>query len=167
MALRELRIAKPDPVARYATLDGALRAATHLVELDYEPADVAVSPRDFELVEPDRLRTRVLRGIRQGAALSTVVVVGVWLLSTIGPDALVGTLAPLALAAAVVGAIGGVVAGVVQHRRAKVMTWGIERPELVPHSFDVVVNEDPDQAGHELARWWDPDAPPARWRQSA
>jgi hypothetical protein len=160
-------LARAEPVASYATIDGALRAATHLVELQFEPAEVAVSPRAFHVVDRDRLVRRLARGVRRGMVLGVITVAGVWLLWTIGITSLVGTLAPIAIVAAIAGALIGAVVAVVQYRRARVMTWGIRRPELEPTAFDVVVRGDAAEANHELARWWDPASPPARWRPSA
>jgi hypothetical protein len=167
MATKGLRVVRPEPVASYATFDGALRAATHLVELEYQPADVAISPRDFHVVDHDRLLPRLVRAARRGAVFVASAAAGMWLAWTVGASALAGTLIPLTIAAGIAGALAGAVVGVVQHRRARVVTWGNRRPELEPTAFDVVVGADPARADHDLARWWDPAAPPARWRQSA
>jgi hypothetical protein len=154
-------------VASYESIDGAVRAVTHLVELQYDPKDVAISPDDYRVDDRDRLGRRLARGLKRGSLIGALTVGLLWTLSAIGFDALFGTVLPAVAAATVLGALAGVVTAIVQHRRAQTMTWGMSEPRLVPRSFAVVVSDDDEQANHDLARWWDPAASPSHWKRSA
>ena len=54
-------------VASYETLHGASHAATRLVELGFDEQDVAISPREFQVMERHPLRRRLRTGLRVGA----------------------------------------------------------------------------------------------------
>jgi hypothetical protein len=144
-----------------------VRAATHLVELDYRPDDVAIAPQDYRVVESDGLGHRMAHNVRAGAVSGGALVAVVWAVRALGVSGLLQSVVPTVLLAAVAGAGIGLVTAVVQHRRARMSWRGSAHGELVPTSFDVIVAQEEQRANHDLAGWWDPAAPPARWRRSA
>ncbi len=153
--------ARPETVGSFESLDGAARAVSHLVELQYDPTDVGIAPKGFELIDNDRLLPRAASGLRTGAITGAIVVGASLILRAVGFDELVGTVLPAVGLAAVFGALGGLVVAVVRHRREAAMRFGVRRRELMPTTFDVVVTHQPDRACHDLARWWDPKSRPA------
>jgi hypothetical protein len=87
-------------------------------------------------------------------------------------SALVATVAFIAVApslaavflAPVVGCIAGAIVGEAVRLPARVLGWRIARARrrVDAQRFDIVVAGVADVAEHELARWWDPEAPPSR-----
>jgi hypothetical protein len=147
-------------VGSYETLDGAALAVSHLVELEYDPGDVAIAPRDFDVVETSRLRDRVRGSAIRGAVAAGAVIGAAGVVATIGFGELVRFVLPLALVATLVGAGAGIVAALVGHRRASLFVDPNQARGLTPTRFDVVVDRWAGGARHELARWWDPAARP-------
>jgi hypothetical protein len=156
-----------DRVGRFQSLDGAARAVNHLVELRYDPADVAIVPKDFEVVEADRLRDRVRRGVGLGAVIGTVVMGGISVVATIGVEQLVRSTLPYIALSATAGACIGIVVGVIRHRLLSAFAIVDVPRELRSTTFDVVVDRESDAARHDLESWWDPAAPPAQRRHAA
>ncbi len=146
----------------FESVEGAALAVSHLVALHHDPADLAIAPRAFEVVDSDCLRVRVRRGARRGAAASALVVGGLAVATSLGLDTLARWVLPLILLAAIIGGGVGLMVAVIQHRRARTTTFTGKPPELRPTVFDVVVDGDADGARFDLARWWDPAAPPVQ-----
>jgi hypothetical protein len=146
-------------IGSFQSLDGAAQAVSHLVELRYDPEDVAIAPKGFEVVSCHRLRDRLRRAASRAALASAALAGAVATVGAIGVHTLVESTLPIVAAAAALGAAVGIVIAVAQHRRT---SWlGDARPVLRPTTFDVVVDQNGARAGHDLARWWDPAAPPA------
>ena len=143
-------------------MDGASLAVSHLVEWRYDPADVAIAPREFEVVAREGLGVRVQRGLVRGAVLGAVAMTVTSVVAVIGIERLVRSTLPSVLVAAGIGACLGIIAGVIHHRQMSVVAFDDAGPELRPTTFDVVVDRDSDGARHDLARWWDPAAPRVR-----
>jgi hypothetical protein len=156
------RASSRDRVGTFATLDGAARAVSHLVELDYDPATVAIAPQGYATVEPQRLRDRIGPAVVRSVARTTVAVAAVTIVISLGIDTLVGVVAPAVAIAAAAGAILGLLAAIHAHRRASFLAVPDVAPTLRPTTFDVLVDRAGASARHDLARWWDPLAPPAR-----
>lgn len=74
--------------------------------------------------------------------------------------AIVVSEARAAIAAVVLGAVGGLFAAVAVRALRNVRDG---RHRIVPTRYDVLVARDSARANHVLARWWDPSlTPPAR-----
>lgn len=167
MSARTLRAVRPETVARYESVDGAIRAAAHLIGLGYDPDDITISPRDYQVVDDTRLLRRVAANVKRYGVIAGCLVAALVVAASVGLDTLVQSVLPAMIIAAITGAFVGVVAAVVQHRRASVLTWDPKQQTVAPTSFDIGVADDADSANRDLARWWDPAAPPAPWRRSA
>ena len=156
-----------DAVAAYATADAAERAIAHLVSLGYDERDVGIGPRDFERVDRHPLRGLLARwlrwGVIGGAATMTVVALG----REMSGDTLVGSVLPLVASGVLGGLVLGVIVAVVAYRQHRARSLVPPPDVIAPTRYEVVVSRDPDRARHGLARWWDPAAPPAGWRQPA
>lgn len=160
MTVTDVRAMRAEQIASYESLEGAVRAVSRLVELQYPPEVVAISPRQFHVVDRSGLAARLRRGLTIGAlvvatgvgAVSTVVALGFapFVTSVVLPTAI----------AALAGGLAGVAVVLVQ-RRLDRDPWSEPPPELFPTAFDVVVSRDAEGAGHDLAQWWDPRARPA------
>lgn len=149
-------------VGSFETLDGAALAVSHLVELQYDPADMAIAPRDFNVVNRDRRRDRTRNAVWRGAAAAAAIIgagAAIWVL---GFDTLVFWILPSMLIAAVVGGAVGAVGAVMEHRYASLFVDADRAPELRPTTFDIVVDRGAARARNELARWWDPAARPSQ-----
>jgi hypothetical protein len=155
-----------DQVATYSTADGAARAVEHLVQLNHDPADVAIAPRDFETVDTDRLRDRAVRGARTCAILSALVLFVVTAGRTMGAGRLLSAVVvPTVIGVLVASAIGAVV-GMIS-RRFDASRVGRPRHEVRATTFVVVAGRRAGAARHDLARWWNPAAHPAPRRRAA
>ena len=142
------------PIASFGSVDAALRAATHLVTLDYEPATIGIAPQEFEAVPRYRLRDRVSRGLRVGAVVGAAAVTAIAIIGAASIETLVR-----ALVAAAAGSALGLAWALNQHRQQRWETLLEPSVELRPRRFDVVVGRTAERAEHDLARWWDPEAP--------
>ena len=150
-------------IGSFQSLEGAARAVSHLVELRYDPDDVAIEPKRFEVVARGRLRDRLRRGFGRGALVGALTMSAAAVTTAIGLDRLVRSILPSVAIAAGVGACIGIVAAVVHHRRSSFLADVSSAPQLRPTTFDVVVDRrQTDAARHDLARWWDPAAPPVQ-----
>lgn len=157
----KIRENQTEQIASYNSLDGAVRAVCHLVDLDYPPEEIAIAPKRFHAVDRDRLAPLLRHGLGVGATVAAAVTIVVTLVANLGLATLVDSvLVPTAIAAAL-GAVGGAAIELFRRHRERVTHWGTPPAELEPTSFDVVVTRDAEVAGHDLARWWDPRAQPA------
>ncbi len=159
MSVTPIPIARRERVSSFESLDGAARAVNHLVELRYDPSDVAIAPKDFEVVTDGGLSRRLASGLRVGAIIGAIVVGMIAVVRAIGIDALAQRVLPTVALAMVSGALAGLVVAGIRYRYVEAMSLDLRRPELAPTSFDIVVTRQPDRASHDLARWWDPAAP--------
>ncbi|WP_421119739.1 hypothetical protein ACE2AJ_20685 [Aquihabitans daechungensis] len=157
-----------DPVAAYASLEGAERAVSHLVSHGYDEEEVGIAPRAFEEVDRHPFRelldTWLLRwGLIGGASIAALLAV----VSEVGVDALVESVLPTMAWGAAAGVAIGLVIAVVAYRIEKARTFFTAEVELEPTRFEVVADQHPDRARNDLARWWDPAAPSAGWEPPA
>jgi hypothetical protein len=144
-------------VASYRDVRGAALAAHELVERGFAPEEVTVQPAAMTI---DRHACRVLMDERRllarvaiGSAVATFAAVVV----TLGVG--VGAVIVALLAAGLAAGIGVGVASVMR-RRVEARTHQAARI-IRAERFDVVVApQRADEAEHELATWWRPDAPP-------
>jgi hypothetical protein len=167
VAVSTRRIGKRNnEVAAYATLDGAEKAVEHLVSLGYDERDVGISPRGFEIVRdgPDAPRPTRSAAVGLIAGLGAMTVVA--LAREISLEVLAGSVLPLVLWGGLLGTAAGFIVGLLARRHVRARTFGFGE-EIAPTRYQVVVDRDQDTARHRLARWWDPEAPPVGWRQSA
>jgi hypothetical protein len=156
-----------DAVAAYTSVDGAQRAVAHLVSLGYDERDLGIGPRDFEVVDQHPLRRRLGRWLRVGAITGTSAMAVIAIGGEVGWRALVDSVLPAVVWGAVVGMVLGIVVALVSYRRRKAVEFAPSPDLVAPTRFEVVVNHDQDRARHGLAKWWDPQARPAAWRQPA
>jgi hypothetical protein len=162
-----MNIESAERIQSFESLDGAARAVSHLVELKYDPASVAIAPRDFEETRTRRsLPGKMAAGLRTGAIAGAAVIGGVAVVAVTGVSDLVRSVLPAVAVATLVGAFVGVVTALIAYRRESAQTFGVPRSELRPTTFDVVVGREADDARHDLARWWDPAAPPVQLRRT-
>lgn len=143
-------------VATYRDLRGAALALERLESSGVDVRDVTVRPVGLDvddvvltrLADRDRLLRRWCTSTAVLVGTVTVVVLGVRPLSLLAAGAAAG--------AAALAAVGAV-----RLRRAAVRRR-IQRAATVvrARAFDLVVERDAWQVEHELARWWDPEAPP-------
>ena len=153
-----------DRIASYDTPDAATLAVSHLVALDYDPKDVAIVPAEFEKIEEPRLRGEVLRGFRVGVIAAACAAAAFAVLGAVGLGTVVRTGLPALLVGAAVGAVGGPLVAATAWWRRRQTAIGPLPQDVAPSRFDVVVRRRPGDARHMLARWRDPAAPPAGWR---
>jgi hypothetical protein len=156
-----------DGVAAYESLHGACKAATHLVEIGFDEHEVAIAPRDFDKVESHELAVRLRIGACYGSALGAAVVAVAALVVRVGIADLARAVVWIGVAGALVGCAVGVAAAIVRHAYVRRYRFGASASGLAPRYYEVVVATDSDRANHQLAKWWDADAPPARSRVSA
>jgi hypothetical protein len=150
-----------DAIAAYATLEGAERAVAHLVSCGYDEHEVQIGPRDYEVVDEHPLG-RVLRTwLPRGAVVGAIVAAAAAIGAEVGSDALIGTVLPLALWGLAIGAVIGLFAAAVAYRVELARTFLSAPDVLEPTRFEVIAEHHAEQAGHDLARWWDPEAPSA------
>jgi hypothetical protein len=156
-------------VACYETLDGAARAASHLVELHHHADAISIRPSDYEVVTCDRARERVVRGLTVGGVVGAVLTTVVVLIDLVGASQLVRSFIPAVAIGAAVGACASALLAAVRHRRASALLVSDCEKSWQATRFDVVVSAEgkPAMARHDLARWWDPDARPAAPRRRA
>jgi hypothetical protein len=155
-----------EQVASFDSLDRAARAAAHLVELDYDPGDVAIAPQEFEVAVDETLGWQLIEGGKNGALVGIAVVGSAALLLAVGWEALTTSVLPTVGAAAVVGAVIGLVAALARHRRESLTAFGPSAAHLVPRRFGILVRRGADRAGNDLARWWEPTPRPMVGRRS-
>lgn len=144
------------PVAAYRTLRGAALASQRLVAAGHDHSDVTVRPL---LLDVQREASRCLpdeRAQRRWAAIAAATIASVVAVPAVGLRPLVVVVVAMAAAVAALMAIGMV--ALWRHWTAR----RIERAARTvrARAFEVVVATAPDDAEHELATWWDPEAPP-------
>ena len=154
-------------VAAYETLDGAERAATHLVTLGYSEHDVGIAPRSFEEVDPHPLRRLLATGVRRGAIGGVIGASALALGRELGLRTLVESILPVVAWGVLAGVVIGGLVAVATYRRQRARAAFTPPKDIAPTRYEVVVDRDPDRARHGLARWWDPAARPTRWQQPA
>jgi hypothetical protein len=147
-------------VAAYDSLEGAERAATHLVRLGYDEVDVGIGPRDFEVVD-DSLRRLLRRWLKLGALVGIALAGVIALVGEVGADALLRQVLPAVAWGAVAGLALGLVAALFAYWRHRARAFPAPPEVVAPTRFEILVEGDREQARHRLARWWDPEAPPA------
>jgi hypothetical protein len=152
-------------VASFTTLDGATHAVTHLIELDYDPEDLAIAPKAFEFVDP-RSRAARLDAGRNGAAVGACLAGAVTVVSLVGINSTLGTLIPAVLISSVVGGVLAIVVDELRRRYRAARSFDSPRAEARPTRFDVLVGRARDRARHDLGRWCDPAAVPVPTRRS-
>jgi hypothetical protein len=157
------RVAPTDGVAAYATLRGACKAASHLVELGFDEHDVVIRPRQFHVAPTAHLREEVGAGARAGAAAGAAIALASALAIWASLDGRFWAVLCTAALGAVIGVVIGTARAIVHAREADRAGDGHGCPALAPERFEVVVDGDEHRAGHELARWWDVEAVPAGW----
>jgi hypothetical protein len=152
-------------VATYATIEGAEMAASHLVELGYEPSAVAIAPRNFRKMSDDPGAHRVISTVQAGAAIGALLSAIVAMVVFVRPSAAVAVVL-LAVVGALVGVVVGAVGGLVSAVRRRRTPYLVHEEHLRPSAYAIAVLDGPDEARHRLAKWWDPGAVPARWEMS-
>ena len=152
---------RPGPkVASFRDLHGAALAVRQLVERGFPSDEVFVRPRRMQPLEgilmpraKRELRRRVVRAAVIGAAL--------------GGGALLATTGAIGWGVAAAAIVGAVLATVLTVIVDSVTAWRIEHRRRRSSSvvrashFDVVATTRSDDAEHQLASWWDPQAVPA------
>lgn len=156
----------PEPIAAYQSLDGAVRAAAHLVELGYNVDQIAIAPKSFRVVAPHPLRRRLALGVRYGGIIGGLAGAIYSIVALGGAGAIVGTFAPALGLALLVGISSGVLLAAVRHHWVWARTFETV-DNLVPTRFEITVQHVADDAQHDLAQWWDPTAPPLELSRSA
>jgi hypothetical protein len=158
------RATRYEAVASYQSAEGAAAAAVHLVEHGYDPSTIAIRPAGFAPLEHRgvvrRLSAVCGRWVLAGAVLGLLA----GLAQLVGVHGFVATVLPAVGAAAALGFLAGVAAFAGAVRRER---WSaVDDDGLAPTRFEVAVQERSPDARHDLARWWDADAPPAASRAS-
>jgi hypothetical protein len=127
----------------------------YLVEQGIGRDAVALVPRGLRLRRTGPVAIRLRVALPVGAITGALVGAGAGI--TVAVAALVPIwVMPLSVLA---GAVAGVVAGAVvagSHGRGRPPVEWLEADR-----YEVVCTDRPRQASHLLARWWDPEAPPA------
>lgn len=149
-------------VACYETLAGASRAASRLVELGYDEDEILIAPHGFRVADEHPLRGRLRRGARLGTVCGASALGIMSLISVAGFDAIVTAVVPAIMIGAVVGLAVALPVAAARHRQLRTRAFGRPPEELAPERFGIVVAREAARARHQLARWWNPSAPPAR-----
>jgi hypothetical protein len=145
----------------YRTIGGARRAVLHLVEQGIGRDAVALVPRGLRLRRTGPLATRLRLALQVGALTGALVGAGAGAavaLAAVGSLWMVLFSVPAGVAA---GAVAGAVVAGSSGRGRSPVEW------LEADRYEVVCTERPAHASHLLARWWDPEAPPASRRRAA
>jgi hypothetical protein len=147
-------------VAAYETLRGAAMAVEHLGDLGDDVRDVTIMPAAVQYV-PDptpliRWRTAASAAGFTGLLAGAIGAAARWLDDGLSAAGLAAFL--------VLGAVAGMVTGVAVAGLDRRRDSAASAPDLRAGWYEVVCVERPDARNHALARWWDPDARPARVR---
>ena len=154
-----------EAIASFETADGAAAATSHLVELGYAEHEVGIEPHAYEIVRPNGLGTTTARYVRLAAVAGAVIAAVVAAFVTVEADGL-RAVAMAGVAGLCLGAILGAAFGVVRFLRRRSQRFVDDPDRMRPNRFDVIVSREPERGNHALARWWDPDARPARRRST-
>lgn len=144
-------------IASYSDVRGAALAVEHLLGRGFEPRDVQVRPAELR-IRPIALAPVPDEPRRLGVVIVALLTVALW---TRWHGATSSQLLLAITAAALVGGLAyAAEAGALRLRRRRRRRAG---NTVVARRFEVLVARDHQRAEHELARWWDPEAPPAAW----
>ena len=147
-------------VGSFRDLHGAALAVRRLVERGFSSDEVFVRPHRMQPLEGS-LEVPARRGLRRRATKTAL------LAASLGGAALVATTGRLGwgTVAAMIGV--AIIAGVLTAAVGRMQAWRVERRRRRTSSlvrvthFDVVATSRPEDAEHQLASWWDPEAAPA------
>jgi hypothetical protein len=145
-------------VGRYTTYEGAALAARHLIDRGHERDDLLIVAHHLHSPTRRRLPLRLVRGTLLGVLWSAfALTAGLVLLAASARSPAREALLWSAAAVSVAAFIGTLPAWA----RVRWEEDGQAGTALEPDHFDVLCAENPLEARHRLARWWDPAAPPA------
>lgn len=145
-------------VGSYQTLAGAQLAVEELVRRGYDPADLAIRPRDLRAERTAAFRRCVASGSLIGALAALGALVAA-IATTSGAVSVVRVALNVALGALVGLAIGVGWSALRSWRASRESRDGAER--LQAERFEVMSSARTARASYLLARWWNPAARPA------
>ncbi len=134
-------------VATHTTLEGAAKAATHLVKIGFDEEDVSIGPRGFRSTPPHPLRRELAHDVYVCALTGGVLALAVAGAIGLGLAALAWSVV-VAVCGLVIGAFLGMIVAPIRVRRRTSRTFGEPVGELRPSSFEVLVRRGPEDAGH-------------------
>jgi hypothetical protein len=153
------RTAGWEPIARFATPEQAARGVTHLLELHHGTDDIAIAPARTEPGSDPNRHGAVTCSCRVAARCAVIGTASGMLIDAVGLVSFLTTVVPLLVLAAVLGGLAGGLIAWMRQRRSNAWCEVPRQDQLRVTAYDVMAGRHAEIARHDLARWWDPEAP--------